>query len=385
MKKRVAIAYNFNDKDWLGGKNYFASLFHALHAIDDETIQLVLVTGTRTKTTLPAEFPFLEVHRTPMLDRKHPLWFLRQLTLRTLDSDPLFAGYLKRLRIDVLSHSGCLGRNPGIKTLPWLFDFQFMHLPTHWTPRQLRWVSKRYASACSQGDGVIVSSQDALNDLRKFKPNSRAPIHVLQFVSNPVDITNLPSLALIQERHGVAHQYFHLPNQFWTHKNHRIVIDALCTLKALGVHTQVVCTGSKSDPRSPLYFENLMSHCREVGVADAFNVLGVLPYADTQTLMAHATAVINPSFFEGWSTTVEEAKTLGKRLLLSDIPVHREQSPELGHFFRPDDAGSLAKLMLLCMETPQTVASADEITASYRQRSDDFARSYTSILQEVVL
>lgn len=33
---------------------------------------------------------------------------------------------------------------------------------------------------------------------------------------------------------------------------------------------------------------------------------------------------VNPSFYEGWSTTVEEAKSIGVPLLLSDIPVHRE-------------------------------------------------------------
>lgn len=384
MKMRVAIAYNFNDVDWIGGRNYFASLFHSLHNIDDGAIQLVFVTGTHTKTMLPDEFPFLEVHRTPLMDRKHPLWILRQLGLRTLDTDPLLANYLRKLRIDVLSHSGYLGRNPGIKTLPWLFDFQFMHLPAHWTPSQLRWVSRRYASACAQGDGVIVSSQDALNDLSKFLPDASVPMHVLRFVSNPVDLANLPALHLLQERHGLLPQYFHLPNQFWTHKNHRVVIDALGILKASGICAQVVCTGSKIDPRSPGHFEKLMFHSQKLGVADHFNVRGVLPYAETQALMAHATAVINPSFFEGWSTTVEEAKTLGKRLLLSDIPVHREQSPDLGHFFQPDDAGLLASLMQLCMEKPQTLPTAAEITVSYRQRADDFAREFIRILKDTV-
>lgn len=384
MKIRVAIAYSFNDVDWVGGRNYFASLFNSLRAIDDGSIQLVFVTGTHTKTTLPDEFPFLEVHRTPLMDRMHPLWILRQLGLRTLDTDPLFAKYLRQRSIDVLTHSGYLGRNPGIRTLPWLFDFQFMHLPAHWTPGQLRWVSRRYANACAQGDGVIVSSQDALNDLRNFLPEARVPMHVLRFVSNPVDFTNLPTLDLLQERHGLLPQYFHLPNQFWTHKNHRVVIDALGILKARGIHAQVVCTGSKSDPRSPDYFENLMLHSRKLGVEDAFNVRGVLPYVETQALMAHATAVINPSFFEGWSTTVEEAKTLGKRLLLSDIPVHREQSPDLGHFFQPDDADLLASLMQHCLEVPQAITTAEDLTATYRKRADDFAYEFIRILLDTV-
>lgn len=385
MKIRVAIAYNFNDVDWIGGRNYFASLFHSLHAIDDSPIELVFVIGTHTKTMLPEEFPFLEVHRTPLMDRKNPLWVLRQIGLRALDTDPLLSKYLRNLRVDVLTHSGYLGRNPGVKTLPWLFDFQFMHLPEHWSPRQLRWVSRRYANACAQGDGVLLSSQDALNDLKNFLPDARVPMHVLRFVSNPVDFVNLPSLLFIQQRHGLLTQYFHLPNQFWTHKNHMVVLEALSILKARSIRAQVVCTGNKNDPRAPDYFKNLMLHSHKLGVADSFNVRGVLPYAETQALMAHATAVINPSYFEGWSTTVEEAKTLGKRLLLSDIPVHREQAPDLGHFFPPDDADSLASLMEQLLEVPQAIATTQEIYESHRKRAEDFAKEFIRIVKDTVL
>ena len=54
---------------------------------------------------------------------------------------------------------------------------------------------------------------------------------------------------------------------------------------------------------------------------------------------------INPSFFEGWSTTVEEAKYRGKPILLSDLKVHREQAPAKGVFFDPNDPEDLAKKM----------------------------------------
>ena len=57
--------------------------------------------------------------------------------------------------------------------------------------------------------------------------------------------------------------------------------------------------------------------------------------------MIGANALLNPSRFEGWSTTVEEAKAVGTPMLLSDIAVHREQAPQ-ARFFAPDDALSLA-------------------------------------------
>jgi glycosyltransferase involved in cell wall biosynthesis len=60
-------------------------------------------------------------------------------------------------------------------------------------------------------------------------------------------------------------------------------------------------------------------------VESNYRVLGVIPRQDMMVLLAHSGGVLNPSRFEGWSTTVEEAKALGKALMLSDIAVHREQ------------------------------------------------------------
>ncbi len=64
-------------------------------------------------------------------------------------------------------------------------------------------------------------------------------------------------------------------------------------------------------------------------------------------LLAHAVAVINPSRFEGWSSSVEEAKALGKPLIVSDIPVHREQvaGRTTADLFGVDDADALAGLL----------------------------------------
>ena len=379
--RRIAFAYSFNDADWAGGRNYFASLFRSLQAISQQEVELVLVIGRNTVTSLPDEFPFLEVHRTPLMDRRHPLWLFRQFGLRLLDTDPLLARYLRQLGIDLLSHSGYLGKRPGLKTLPWLFDFQFVHLPEHWTAAQLRWVARRYRMACEQGDGVIVSSVDARNDLKQFLPGSTVPVHVLPFVSNHAAFQRKAEAEGLCERYALPRNYFHLPNQFWSHKNHGVVIDALAILRTQGVEAVVACTGSTSDPRSPEHFQTLMGRARSLGVESSFKVLGLIPYADTQALMAHCVAVINPSRFEGWSTTVEEAKTLHKRLLLSNIAVHKEQSPSLGQFFSPDDPEALARLMRNCLDTDIPSASDADIEASHRSRSEAFARTYLDIVR----
>jgi len=43
---------------------------------------------------------------------------------------------------------------------------------------------------------------------------------------------------------------------------------------------------------------------------------------------------------------VEEAKSLGKNVILSAIETHKEQSPPEGIFFEPDNEDQLAEIML---------------------------------------
>jgi glycosyltransferase involved in cell wall biosynthesis len=379
---RVAFAYNFDDRSWLGGRNYFSSLFAAIQAVEAEDLELVLVTGHETVTSLPNQFPFLQVVRTSIMDRLSPAWALRQLWRipSRLKSDPLFARLLRRYGIDVLSHSIGLGRRSGIKSLGWLPDFQFMHLPNYWTSQQLRDTRRSYESACSQCDQLIVSSRAALEDLRAFSPHCGIPAHVLHFVPIPVQIERLRPKEELLKQYDLPEDYFHLPNQFWTHKNHGLVLDALELLKREGTEATVVCTGNATDLRRSQHFETLMARCRGAGVEASFRVLGVVPYVDVQALMAHSRAVINPSRFEGWSTSVEEAKAFGKSVLLSDIPVHREQAPENGEFFSPDSPQTLAALIRQSLNRELPAAVPSELEARNAAALARFGQSYLELI-----
>jgi glycosyltransferase involved in cell wall biosynthesis len=62
-------------------------------------------------------------------------------------------------------------------------------------------------------------------------------------------------------------------------------------------------------------------------------------------LMVASQALLNPSLFEGWSTTVEEARALGVSMILSDIGVHREQAAEGAVYFDPLSADSLVEAL----------------------------------------
>ncbi len=64
-------------------------------------------------------------------------------------------------------------------------------------------------------------------------------------------------------------------------------------------------------------------------------------------LLRGAAAVLQPSRFEGWSTIIEDAKSLGKPIVASDIAVHREQlDGEQSSLLPLDDAAIWADAIL---------------------------------------
>ena len=74
-------------------------------------------------------------------------------------------------------------------------------------------------------------------------------------------------------------------------------------------------------------------------------ILGLIPRVDQIQLMRRCLAVIQPSLFEGWSTVIEDARALGKPMLVSDFPVHLEQNPPHTYFFERHNPDQLASLM----------------------------------------
>jgi glycosyltransferase involved in cell wall biosynthesis len=122
-----------------------------------------------------------------------------------------------------------------------------------------------------------------------------------------------------------------------------------------------------------------------LGVASRARVLGVIPYDDVLTLARGAVAVLNPSLSEGWSTTVEEAKTFQTPLCLSDLPVHREQAPEGTVFFDPRSPRDLADALERAWAAKSPARpSLERVRRDAAERQERFAEGFHQIARETM-
>ena len=385
---RIAFVLCGLSSDWLGGINYFKNLFSAIDSLPNSNIKIVIVTGKNSNLYGLDKYAG-EVIRTRILDRYSVFWLLSKSIKFVLRREYLFYSVLLKNNIHLISHFGALWKGCSIPSLMWIPDFQHIHLKELFSKELIDYRDKDFNRICKISDAVLVSSCDSKKDLYDFLGTKNINVHVLRFVSTVTDdITDIPTLDCIKEKYNLNKKWFHIPNQVWQHKNHILIINSLNYIKAKNRDDVVVVfTGSTGDFRSKEHFIFLNEIISKYKVEDYVIFLGVIPYIDVMALMKYSIAVINPSFFEGWSSTVEEAKSLGKKIFLSDIPVHREQNPDRGFYFNTNDHVALANLMIETTDNYQTSVEEERFQLSknnMEERRRQFAIEYQNIATSVL-
>ncbi len=350
MTAIALVVYGLTE-NWLGGVNYYRNLMSVFNGAGETGLRLHVFTNAPDFFADMKLSPRVVVHRVPMLQHRTPEWFLRKIVAAATGRDPMLVRLLRRTGVQAIAFSHVPGASAaGIPCLPWIPDFQSQRHPEYF-PQWVVDVERRRAQDWLRGGGgLIVSSLAARDDAVALFGADPAQLRVMRF--SPCldgDAISLPALRdEVLARHGIARPYFFLPNQYWQHKNHGVVVAALQRLRDDGHEVPlVISTGKTLDPRKPGYFNEFEDKVRAAGLNDCYRILGVIDRQDMLVLLAHAVAVINPSRFEGWSSSVEEAKALGKPLIVSDIPVHREQvaGRTTADLFGVDDADALAGLL----------------------------------------
>ncbi|UOE46257.1 glycosyltransferase [Mucilaginibacter sp. SMC90] len=298
----------------------------------------------------------------------------------------------KKHQINIVSHSFFWGKYKSLKLINWIPDFQRLHFPELWTQKQLDNITNIDQNIVNYSDIVILSSYDALNDYKKFAPTEINKARVLQFVSQPGEITGVDELYLeIKKKYDLSDGFFYLPNQFWSHKNHMVVLKAINLLVKEGLNPVVVTTGVMHDFRgNNRNIELIKEFIAENSLEKNILLLGLIPYNEVLVLMRKCKAVINPSFFEGWSSTVEEAKSIGKTVVISDIPVHREQNPPKAFYFPSTDENLLAGILKNILNdraldsTDVSSQLKEELKSDLLRRTIAFSENYYNIVKDLI-
>ena len=192
---------------------------------------------------------------------------------------------------------------------------------------------------------LVLSSHDAYEDMKKFyKVPERLNIHIYHFVSIIDDLQSV-NIEELLVKYKLPSTYFLISNQFHKHKNHKVAFEAVAKLKKEGIKVNIAITGRFPDASDSPYMTELHQIPDENQLRDQIIMLGIIPRNDQLQLMRHSQAVLQPSLFEGWSTVIEDARSLQVPVIAANLGVNMEQLKETGTYFDPHNVDELVEIL----------------------------------------
>jgi glycosyltransferase involved in cell wall biosynthesis len=370
------------NKRWMGGVNYYKNLFYALKQVSENGIEIVIFLPTKNDDEVVKIYRKYsdELHILNALDKRKLDGFLSKIEYRIFGSNILLEKTLTQYHIDVVSHIG-FGGLKKIKSIGWIPDFQHIHLPEMFSRQEINRRNKKFKRTIVDSNAVFLSSNDAIKDFKNFAPPHEAKARILPFVSQPENNFkkfNTTQKQSFLKRYDLPENFFYLPNQFWKHKNHMVAFEAIKNIRNSGKKVCLVCTGKLDDYRSTKHIRELKNFISTNKLEKNIRLLGLVPYEDVFSLIAISHAVLNPSLFEGWSSTVEECKTIGKQMILSNINVHKEQAPN-AIFFDKSKANELTNILM--NYSPNKLI---EIEKDLAFRTNEYADKFIDTIKSIV-
>lgn len=341
---RIGFVINFSKSDWLGGYNYYLHLISSIKKFAQKKITPIIIFDTNDRSNKNKElskYNYLVCNYFSNSNRY--LRIFNKLLIIIFGKSFLYESFLKKNNINIISHSFFVGKNSIAKSYPWFPDFQEYFYPFFFNKKNVFLRKLNLYLATIHSRAIIVSSKSTAKDLKKISIKSYKKAKIL-FHTNPmINSSHMYSKKYIKKKYGIEKDFYLLPNQYWAHKNHIVVLKALRSIKSKTF--QIISTGSTKDHRNPGHFNNLLEFIKKNNLVLDYKFLGIVPENDFCSLIKASLGVINPSKFEGWGNSGAKAISYGIPAILSDIEPHRELKGEV-FFFNPNNYLQLSKILL---------------------------------------
>ncbi len=381
---KIAFVIDFNVVDWLGGYNVIKNLILSINSNKPENIQIVVFIK---ETESEKYFRDLNVNiiKTNFFSN---ISFARRLYSKLqilfLGKSKFFENFFLKYKINVVSHYIPLGRKSEIKSFSWITDFQHLYYPQYFTflQRVFRTINIFYTAFSSSK--IILSSKASANDLKKIINFNFKKIFVHSFFFRNYNLKNIININRLKKKFHIKKNFFFLPNQYWLHKNHLLVLKSIIDLKKrYNLSINVISTGSIYAKNSKIYFQQVNDYVEEQGLKDNYKYIGIVSEKELWSLMYYSLAIINPSEFEGWNTSVMQAKALSKYNIVSNIKAHIEQKNSKSILFVNNNFISLSDAILKFLNTKKK----NNYKKNKRINSIDFVnygKKYINLVKSII-
>lgn len=189
---------------------------------------------------------------------------------------------------------------------------------------------------------VVVDAEQSADAIHRRYGVDRDKLQPMPFGVNPALIEAYSeSTSTVLAKYDAEAGYFFYPAQFWSHKNHVRILQALSLLRERGKHYRFVFAGG--DQGNLAYVKSEIARLK---LGEQVRSLGFVPGPDMRGLFAGARAIVMPSYFGSTNIPPLEAWMLGKPLIYTSW--FAAQTGDAAIYANPDDASGLAEALQRC-------------------------------------
>ena len=381
VQKTINLCFVYPEgNEWTGEVNYLDSLISSLLLLKLKKFNFLIFCSYEKKKYLSSFIPNKNIIASVYFKKNSLFLAFRKILKFFFKIDLILLYLLKKNKVNIVSH---YIPTPGITSICWIPDLQHLYLKSFFLKDELKRRNLLFNNYIKKAEAVIVSSKDTYANLKKNYKINKSKTHILNFIPK-IKFSVIKNFKTLKTKYNLDPNYIYVPNQFWKHKNHNILVKSAIILKQKNHRVKFVITGNPASEVDSSVYSDFVKNIAVNKVTEYFNLLGFVPYEDVINLIYHSKILLNPSLFEGWSTTVEEGKVFNKKMILSNLKVHKEQCSNKATYFKRNNPADLSKKILQLSKIKNNYQKISIIKTKFKKTRISFAKNYLKIIESVV-
>jgi glycosyltransferase involved in cell wall biosynthesis len=239
---------------------------------------------------------------------------------------------------------------------------------------------RNLTNICHWAKGVLVDSSCGHQHVQACNHMPSERIHVLPYIA-PKYIHEAETPPDFDDRFRLPEKFLFYPAQFWEHKNHKKLIEAVYLLKNDLPNLKLVLAGSQKNA-----YDSVVTLVHKLNLTDDVMFLGYVSDEDIVELYRRARAMVMPTFYGPTNIPPLEAFAVGCPVAISGIYAMPEQVGDAALLFNPESSEEIAECIkrlwlddVLCAELAERGKKRDHAWGQQQ-----FNERLRSIIEQIV-
>ncbi|GHT02108.1 hypothetical protein AGMMS50276_31720 [Synergistales bacterium] len=233
-----------------------------------------------------------------------------------------------------------------------------------------------YWHTLPKATAILVDSEFSRQKMHERYGVDLERIHVASFFPPKESGEQESSYVDMREKYSIRFPFLFYPAQFWAHKNHVYILEALCLMRSRNLEIAAVFVGND--------FGNeafLKKRVLEMGLKDRVHFLGFVPRSELVAFYKQALALVMPTYFGPTNIPPLEAFSLNCPVCYPNLSDLREQVADGAFLMDLSDPESLCDIVKTLMFDK---GMTEQKLAAGRKRLEMYSeQNYLNILQSL--